>query len=209
MLQQKIKNIWGIGISLNNLGNLAFVQGNYEDAHQYYLESLGFRREINAKTGIANSLTNLGFVAKNQGNYQAANHYHQEGLILKQIMGDKRGIAYNLHGLAAAKFGLIEVTLCSEAEAIHSFVWIARLEGAVTALLERISAVLEPAEMSAYEQILKIVYTKLGEFRFTRYFAEGQDMSLEEVIKYALKGSPVLATSDRRLSDVANTRARS
>src|SRR5438105_4121141 len=62
----------GIAASLNNLGLVAFEQGDYPAARALYEESLAIRRELGDRRGIALSLGNLGTVAFEQGDHLAA-----------------------------------------------------------------------------------------------------------------------------------------
>ncbi len=52
----------GIAISLNNLGRIAYHQGDYGQAWDYYQQSLNIKHDIGDQQGIAVSLNNLGFV---------------------------------------------------------------------------------------------------------------------------------------------------
>ncbi len=62
----------GIGISYNNLGNLAANTGAYQEAIDFHHKSLAVRREIGDHLGIAQSLLNLGSALDRDRQYDEA-----------------------------------------------------------------------------------------------------------------------------------------
>ncbi len=79
--------------SLNNLGVVYSMQGDYAKALDNFLKSLEIREKLNNKIDIAKALNNLGIVYKNEENYQKSLEYYLKSLKIKEDIGDKLGLA--------------------------------------------------------------------------------------------------------------------
>src|SRR5207245_1274756 len=97
-----------IAVVLNNLGVVAERQDDYEQARDYYNQSLELARKLHDKDGIAWTLDNLGNIAYLQGHYHEAWKLHKESLALFQELGDKQGIAVCLEHMAGVAGALEE-----------------------------------------------------------------------------------------------------
>ena len=86
--------------ALNNVGNLASVQGDYEAARLHYDESLRLQRELGDELGVATVLGNLGRIACLQSDYATAMPLFEESLAIRRRLEDRRGIAVSLNNLA-------------------------------------------------------------------------------------------------------------
>jgi hypothetical protein len=161
--------------SLNNLGEVAWNQGEYAAARTLFEESLAIKQALGDKRGMAGSLNNLGLVALEQRDYSTARTLLVEGLAIRREVGDKWGIAASLAGLA----GLAQVHV-----QLHRA---ARLLGAVTALLETIGGRLDVSDRIIYERTLDMVRTALGEDSFAAAWVEGRAMALEQAVDFALE----------------------
>jgi tetratricopeptide (TPR) repeat protein len=73
-----------IANSLNSLGHVLLLRGNFQDAEQYYQESLNLGRAIGKNASIAWALQNLGDVQFRQENYLDAAAHYQACLALFQ-----------------------------------------------------------------------------------------------------------------------------
>jgi DNA-binding SARP family transcriptional activator/Tfp pilus assembly protein PilF len=91
--------------ALNVTGNLARVEGDYEEAVARYRESLALRQASGDVRGIAVALNNLGVTAKDRGDYAAARTHLEESLSLKRDLGDRRSIAVTLNNLGLTANG--------------------------------------------------------------------------------------------------------
>ena len=74
------------------MGLAYYSLGQYQQAIEYYQQSLAIKREIGDRNGEANSYNNLGSVYDSLGQYQQAIEYHQPALQLYQQLGN----SYNL-----------------------------------------------------------------------------------------------------------------
>lgn len=163
--------------SLTNLGEIARGQGNYEAARLLYEESLVTFREGKLKGGIAAVLACLGSVANHQGNYDDAEAILREGLILCKELGNKYTMAFCEVGLAGVWSARNEPEKA------------ARLLGAANALLEAIGIQLQPADRADYDHNMAATRGQLAEETFAEAWAEGQAMTMEQAIAYALEES--------------------
>ncbi len=168
----------GTAFALNNLGNVAWKQGNSAAARSLFEESLEIKRELGDKWGIANSLINLGNAAKSQGDLVSARSLYEESLAVWHQLGHKQGIADSL------------VALAGVAVAQEHLRRAAKLFGAAEALRHIFDLPLSPSERAEYDRTLAAARAGLGEEAFATAWDEGQAMTLEQIIAYALeKGS--------------------
>jgi predicted ATPase/class 3 adenylate cyclase/transcriptional regulator with XRE-family HTH domain len=207
----------GIAQSLNNLGNAAQYQGDYASARSLQEESLAIERELGNKRGIAYSLNNLGSVAYLQGDYATARSLLEESLAINGELGDKNIVVILLSNLGelaqrqgdASRAGQLYAESLNMGREIGAKAWIAisliglgglactgrqpirgaRLLGAAEALLEAIGAVLEPSERVPYDWGVAAAHAQLDEAAFEKAWQEGQAMSMEQAIEYALEDS--------------------
>jgi tetratricopeptide (TPR) repeat protein len=165
-----------IASSLNSLAILAHRQGDDNQATAWCDQSIAIQREIGDKYGLAESLHNRGNIAQDRQEYAAACRYYQESLTLRQKLKEPRGIAYSLEALAA-------LALAEAPGAVRAV----QLFSAATALRKAIGAPLSPFDHIRSEQTLATLRAVLSEEAFATAWVEGQALTLEEVVAYALE----------------------
>ena len=213
-IQREIGDKWGIAISLNTLGNVFYQQGDYSAARSLYEQSLVVKRAIGEKWGIASSLSNLGIVSQMQDDYATARSLYEQSLVIRLEMGDKWSIAASLSNMGnlsymqgdySAARSLYEQSLAIQRDIgnksgiagslaglgeaaieIGQSQKGAELLGASQDLLEAIGAVLEVSERIPFERAIASALSQLGEEAFEKAWREGQAMSQEQAIQYAL-----------------------
>jgi predicted ATPase/class 3 adenylate cyclase len=160
----------GIAMSLNNLGDVASHEGDLARARSLHEESLAIRRELGDQWGIAMSLSNLGDVALHRSDLASARALHHECLAIRRTLGDRRGMADSLEALAfiAVESGDAERAL--------------RIFGAAERLREEIRAPLQTSERASYDRHVADARTALGDAAFSRAWAEGRSLALDEAI---------------------------
>jgi predicted ATPase/DNA-binding XRE family transcriptional regulator len=176
-LQRELGNKLGIQFSLGHLGNVAFAEGDYSSARQYFEESLALNKELGNKSSISILLYELGIVVYMEGDYSKARPLFEESLILQIELGYKVGIAMSLAGLG-------EVTADTGQPRRGT-----RLMGASEGLYESIGGVMEASDRIPYDRALASARSQLGDEDFETAWQEGQAMSLEQAIEYALEGT--------------------
>lgn len=79
--------------ALNAAGGLAWAQGDFAEAHQFYEESLALGKTLNKPSATARALNNLGIVANAQADYSRAQHMYEEALPIFLELNDEPNIA--------------------------------------------------------------------------------------------------------------------
>lgn len=97
VINQKINNKKGIGISYNGIGSIYANQSNFKNALDYFLKSLKIHVELSDKNGELACLSNIGYVYENQLNYSKALEYYFKALKISEHINDKNriGTCYN------------------------------------------------------------------------------------------------------------------
>jgi predicted ATPase/class 3 adenylate cyclase/Tfp pilus assembly protein PilF len=176
-LHRELGDKSGISRVLNNIGEAARQRGEYDQAIALYEESLSMAREIGDKRTTGICLNNLGLVLYKRGDYARAQTVLAEVLGVWRERSVPHGAAYPLMGLA----GIAQV----QGEPTRA----ARLLGAAQAMLEMSGAVLDTGARQDYERIVEAARAQLDGEAWRKASAEGQTMSMEEAIGYAL-GEP-------------------
>ncbi len=86
------------GMALHQLGMLAQLQGEYEEARQLYKGSLEIEKQLG---GGADTLHQLGILAQDQGEYEEAKRLYEESLQISTRLGNQSNRAGTLHQLGA------------------------------------------------------------------------------------------------------------
>jgi tetratricopeptide (TPR) repeat protein len=170
-LRRDLRDGWGIGASLHNLGLLAYCQGDDTRAAVLFKEGLALARERSDTQGVGISLNSLGELALCQGDATRAQTLFEESLRLLWEVGDRRAIAFGLDGLAGV------------AEAQGQAVRAARLYGAAKMLRDVIGT---PPDIPIYRYTMATARAQLGRIAWAAAWAEGQAMTLEQAVAYAL-----------------------
>ncbi len=100
--------------ALNGAGTMAYLQGDYADARDYYMRSLAICEVWNNDAGMARALSNLSNVTMNEGDHAAAQKLLEQSLSLRRELKDRWGIAAALSNLAAIAQELGQFALSRE-----------------------------------------------------------------------------------------------
>jgi non-specific serine/threonine protein kinase len=163
--------------SLDNLGVVALIQGDYQAARTLFEQSLSINREMGNRAWEASNLIHLGIVAQEQDDYATAKTLLDEGLVISRELEDKRGIANLLEAIARLA---VEQNQPERA---------ARLLGAADALREAIGCPLPPNAREEYDRALSDARKALDKEAFAQSWGEGRTMTMEEAIAYALENN--------------------
>ena len=182
VLSREMGNKEGIANSFLLLGRVALTQGDAVTAHVWAEQSLILYREIEERLrmrlspapwsypGIARSLSFLAKVATIQEDYAAAFALYEESLTIAKVADHKWEIAFCLEGLA-------EVAL-AEGQPVQA----ARLCGAAEALRKANGTPIPPVYRADYERMVTDTRKQLGEQAFAATWAQGQAMTLDQVL---------------------------
>jgi len=177
-LYLKIDNPQDASTVRSSLGTILLIQGDHDRAAAMMEEGLALARELGDGLSINHALYNLGQVAQARGDHELAARMFEEGVELSEEMGDRSYLGYFLEGLAVVA-GVRGEAECS-----------ARLFGAVERLLRTVGAPIFDSynpNRFLYEHTKAAVRSKLCESAFEKARAEGQAMTLEQAVAYALK----------------------
>jgi non-specific serine/threonine protein kinase len=160
--------------ALNQSGEVARGLGNYHAARAFYEESLAIARTIGHKRAIAVLLQNLSVVALHQNDYQSGEAFAKESLDIGRRLKHRHVIVsafVAFSGVAIARRQLDRAV---------------RLLGATEAQLGTLGLRLDHPEQVEYDSYVKRARDALDTTAFARTWAEGQAMTLEQAIEYAL-----------------------
>ena len=174
---------WNQPNALGGLGWVAGQQGDYTAAYAYLANALAFHRAGGNSWSIAEAINMLGEILQRQRELEQAGTLYREGLLITHEIGDKAGMGYFLHhlGTLAQDQDQLERAACLFAAAAN----LRRLAGGV---LYRTFT-----DRTAPESAIAAIRTGLGEAAFSVRWAEGQAMTLDQAVDYALamvKASP-------------------
>jgi ATP/maltotriose-dependent transcriptional regulator MalT len=173
-LFRELNYIPGITISLNVLGELSRIAGNYEGAEDYYQQCLELSHQAGDKRRIAVTLANLASIAMHHGEYQQAEMLEREALEMEVELGTKYYIGLSFACLS----GIVAMQGRSEQAAI--------LLGASESVLQTMGAKLQPADQIEVDRYLVAIQEQLDERSFENALAEGRGMSFEQAVSFAL-----------------------
>jgi predicted ATPase len=163
---------WQMAFGLNNYGEVARAQQDYEKAEEYYRATRAFYQEADAKGDEARLELIFGYLAQHKGDYEEARALFNESLTHFRELGNKRGMAECLAGLAG---------LAAE-QGKHA--WAAPLLSAAETQLTSFGGAWWPADRVEFERTLERLQSALKE-EFKPRWTEGQAMGIEPAIAYA------------------------
>jgi non-specific serine/threonine protein kinase len=169
------EDAWGSAHSLNHLAVASLRRGDHPQAAQYAEEALAVTRRSGDRLGANVALHLLAQAAWASDDHGRAARYFREALVLASEVADKTNSAYCMQGLAAL------------AEARAEPRRAARLLGAAEALLEAAGVpVYVTADHDLHQRVVSAARERLGEEAWTAAWDEGQAMTTERAVEYAL-----------------------
>jgi predicted ATPase/DNA-binding SARP family transcriptional activator len=176
VLQRQLGSKSGVAWVLQNYGNLAFRQGDYEQARARYAESIALSEAAGQHDYW--SLANLAHIAVRQGNGRQARTLFEESLQKFREAEINNGLAYCMEGLAA-----LAVTQGQPQRSVRLLAW-------ADAIREAIGDSRPAVEQVVVDCDLATIHRSLDEAAFAAAYAEGQRMTMEQAIAYALEPGP-------------------
>lgn len=153
-----------------------WYRGNRERMVELLEEALVLFRELGDLRGIGMCLAVMGQTALDEGDLERATPMFEEAMSVLRELKDKMGTFYSLLGLAGIAG--------SRGDAARA----ARLWGAAEALREASGFIMSPTTRSgfAYERHLAHARSQLDEAAWDVAWSEGQAMTPEQAVEYAL-----------------------
>jgi predicted ATPase/class 3 adenylate cyclase len=174
-VRREMQNRGAIAGILFELGEVAWAKGDLDLATERYEESQAIAREIGAKYTRAAAINGLGKIAGSRGEYERANSLHKEALAMLRGSGHRWGALFSL-----AAFTMLTV-LRQDMEAA------AKLYGAMASFYSQIRFLMSALERDTHDRNLAAARAVLGEEAFAEAWADGQALTLEKAIEYALE----------------------
>ncbi len=168
---------WNTSMALAQLGAIVRTLGDYGKAAALYEESLALSKEAGDKWISAYAIRNFGIAVLHQRNYGRAAALFTESLLLCGEVGDRWVTDQCLEGLAHVA--------CAQGQ----FTRAARLYGAAEALRKSIGSPRLTVDKGSYDEHVASLRARLGEAAFAVAWAEGQSMTLEQAVAYAVTPS--------------------
>jgi tetratricopeptide (TPR) repeat protein len=170
-LARRVGGPYKVSFLLDSLGEIFLMEGDIARARPFIEESLALCRQMNNKRRIAYELCNLGHVARREAQFGQARALYRESLALyREIDGEEGGGVKLLSGFARLA--------AAEGKPLPA----ARLFGALEG---RYGA--GPLERADYDQAIAAARAGLDEEAFAAAFAEGQAMTVQQAVAYALQ----------------------
>ncbi len=186
-LARQIGSKYEMSIILSGLADVKLRQGDSVRAAALEEESLQLAREIGYTWRVPASLGSLARIALHRGDLEKAATLLGESLPLRREMGERGGTAWCLEKFA--EIALTQGKRESVSKRDEDFRRAARLFGAAASLRTLISSTVDLVDVPEYERLLAIVREQLGLNAFETNWAEGQAMTLEQAIEYALEAT--------------------
>jgi tetratricopeptide (TPR) repeat protein len=89
----------GIASTVDDIGKLHWLRGDYKRALEYTQRALTMRRKIGDRRSIALSLNNLGLVYQDSGQFKLALDAFEQALRIRREIGDLVGVSISLNNL--------------------------------------------------------------------------------------------------------------
>ena len=166
--------ISGMSSVLQGYGQIAAVQGDYEQAYTYLQEGSALADENGYRIDYLFARSRLGYLALSRGNITDAHEIFIE--TLQSFFNDNNdiGVIFTLEGMS----GLFVVVGKPEISA--------QLMGWADALRERVGDPRPPLEQADVDKIIAACIVKMGEVAFSDAYDEGQKMSMDQAVALAL-----------------------
>src|SRR5215203_904072 len=163
-----------LGDLLLSLGYTLILEGDYKQGAALNEQAAALYRNRGYKGGLQWALNNLGWAALFQGDHERARSYFDDSLTLCIELGDKMFAAECLVGLACIS--------AAEGEGERA----AKLFAAAEALRQELGYQHLPGEDASREPYYAATRSQLADATWNALWAEGQAMSMEQAVEYAL-----------------------
>jgi non-specific serine/threonine protein kinase len=172
-----LENKYYTCLALIDLGELARLQGDYDQAIALHEKDLAMSRERGYPVRSASALRHLGMDHLRRGAHGRAAEHFKQSLALCEEVRNRWVPMECLNGLG----GLACVA--------QQYERAARLFGAANQLRDALGYRSKPADQECYDHHTATTRAGLGEAAFAAAWAEGQAMTLDQAIDYALASS--------------------
>jgi tetratricopeptide (TPR) repeat protein len=174
-LYQRLNLKPGSSSLLSAYGQIALARGDFEKARAYLHENARIAHDLGNQQDYLWSRVHLAYVALREGTINEARQIFVETVRDFQKDGYQIGVIFTLEGMAEL--------YVSVGKPEHA----ARLLGWAEAVREKLGDIRPLLEQANVDKIIAASLAKMGEVEFSDAFDEGQGMTLDEAVRYALK----------------------
>ena len=176
-IAREVKGIIVIIEALKSIGLVALRINNFEKAELSFEECRRLYEDAGIKAGEIQSIRLLGLSARVKGDYQKAAAMYQKSLTIIQESRDAESVGRSILGIA--------LTMVKQGN-LNSAV---QLIGASNKAIPKITENLLDLDKEDLDQTIARAKSGLGDTTFENLWAEGESMSIEEAIAFALRES--------------------
>ena len=169
------RQAWAEG--LKSRARIAWAQGNFVELASLSRQSLELFQELGDRVDQAEDLAHLARAMLGQGELKQAAEICGKAVLLAKETG--------YHFPIGTALMLLACIANLESQPLHSAILLAASESLLNSLGTTIK--MWPWEYADYERCMASVRTQLGENEFSKAIAEGQAMTLDQAINYALE----------------------
>jgi len=163
-----------------NLGLLAAYRLEAEEARLRFGEAIAGFEEYRAHFAILLAKSDLAHLERNVGNYPRALELYRETITAFRDVGQRGAVAHQLECFAYI------------AIAQNQFDRAVRLLGAAEAWRERGGTSMTPEELVSYQKQMEAAGERMDSELFSKTWAEGRALTMEQAIQYATEGDSIL-----------------
>jgi predicted ATPase/DNA-binding XRE family transcriptional regulator len=174
-LSRQLKSKAHLIVDLQIYGRLMFSLGGYEQARACLQESIEMSQELGDRISYVWSRAHLGYLALHQRDLSEARDIFSE--TVRDFFSDKNedGVVFTLEGIAGLSVAVSKPKIA------------AQLIGWADATRKQTSDARPQIEQQFVDKIIAACLAKMGEAAFSEVYDEGQKMTLDEAVSYALK----------------------
>lgn len=165
-------NVADIAVFVNNLGGIAFDEGDFASAASYYTQAVALEHQLGRGSTLALILPNLAVARIVQGDLQ-----------VRDLLDESLALCRSLRVYDLLAFNLVILGFLAQLE--QQFARTARLFGAAEAVRDMDGLPVPAAERPYHERVIAAARSALGEDAFAAHWATGRSWSLEEMFDYA------------------------
>jgi tetratricopeptide (TPR) repeat protein len=173
ILQDHVSSLGNSKILSYDLGDLAYYEGDYELAQEYYEHCLVWANQKGLSLSASWAKVRLGYLFLRRGEEQNARLFFREALFSFQKADVKIGFIFTLEGLAS-----LAAAHNKYDKAVQLFAW-------ADAMLEKIGDHRPPVEQASVQRDLAVLRSTLDDTAFANALAEGKLMTIEQAISLA------------------------
>jgi predicted ATPase/class 3 adenylate cyclase len=174
-LLKEARGNWVVAMTVFGFALFTAMQGNYVEARSQFEACIPLFTELRDRHRLAMVHSELAHLERRQGHFAQAKPFYRETIQEWQKIGHRAAIAHELEC-----FAFIAKAQEEDQRAAHLF-------GAAEILRENINIPMMPTERPEYDREVNDLRANMDEAAFSKAWAEGRALTMEQAIEYALE----------------------